>query len=222
MPRRLALALTLAALFAPAPAAASTLTDQGGGVLRFTADAGDTNVIDIRNGPNVTVRRLAGDTDPITSFPPSCVISQQGVEYLCQNVTRIVVDVSGGNDSVDASALTGVAIAVTGGDGADALVGGPLADTLDGGPGTRQPRRRRRARHPARRRRQRLSRGQRRQRFSQRRRRRRRTRRRRRSGRDQRRRRDRLGTVWHRAGVRHRHDRRRAQRRGAERGRQRC
>ena len=146
MPRRLVLALTLAALFAPAPAAASTLVNEGNGVLRFTADAGDVNVIDFRNGPNVTVRRLAGDNDPITSVPANCVVSQASVEYLCQSVARIVVDVSGGNDSVDSTALTAVEDAVTGGDGADALVGGPLADTLDGGPGTdslERPRRRR-------------------------------------------------------------------------------
>ena len=136
MPRRLVLALTLAALFAPAPAAASTLVNEGNGVLRFTADAGDVNVIDFRNGPNVTVRRLAGDNDPIISVPANCVVSQASVEYLCQSVARIVVDVSGGNDSVDSTALTGVTTVVSGGDGADDLTGGPLTDTLDGGPGT--------------------------------------------------------------------------------------
>jgi hypothetical protein len=134
MPRRLVLALTLAALSAPAPAAASTLTVQAG-VLSFTADAGDVNVVDFRNGPNVTVRRVAGDNDPITSVPASCVVSQQGVEYLCQNVTTIVVDVSGGNDSVDASGLTEVTATINGGAGADTLTGSPLTDTLDGGPG---------------------------------------------------------------------------------------
>jgi Ca2+-binding RTX toxin-like protein len=135
MSRLLASAVALAVFVAPAPAAASTLT-AAGTLLRFTASPGSVNVVQFRNGPNVIVRRQAGDGDPITSAPAGCIPVQAGVEYLCQNVTRIVADVSGGNDSVDASGLTAVTADLNGGEGADDLTGGPLADTLDGGPGT--------------------------------------------------------------------------------------
>ncbi len=134
MPRRLVLAIALVALAVPAPAAASTLAAEGP-ILRFTAAAGTVNVVEFRNGPNVTVRRVAGDNDPITSAPASCVVSQLNVEYVCQNVVRIIADVSGGNDSVDASGLTGVATVITGGEGADTLTGGSDVDRLEGGPG---------------------------------------------------------------------------------------
>ncbi|HEX6022830.1 MAG TPA: Ig-like domain-containing protein [Solirubrobacter sp.] len=133
--RRLVVALTLAVLAVPGQAAASTI-QTGGGTLTFTATAGRVNVIEFRNGPNVVVRRVAGDNDPITSVPASCVVLVSGREYVCQNVVRIVVDVSSGNDVVDASELaSSVSIVVQGGEGADELDGGAGADRLEGGPG---------------------------------------------------------------------------------------
>jgi hypothetical protein len=130
--RRLVLALGLAALVAPAPAGAATLT-LNNGVLTFTGNP-PVNRVAFQGGPSVDVIAVAGNADPIDKVS-GCRQIVEHVRYVCDGVTRVVAFGGGGDDAINGERLTGVEMVVAGGDGNDRLTGGPLADTLDGGAG---------------------------------------------------------------------------------------
>jgi hypothetical protein len=134
MRRSILLAIALAALLAPAPAAASTLTNSGG-VMTFTGAPGATNVVALSDGPNVTIEITGADT--IVGQPPNCLPGgDPSREQTCTEVTRVIVNAGGGNDDVRGTNLTGgVIVVLLGGDGNDTLYGGPSADSVEGGAG---------------------------------------------------------------------------------------
>ena len=80
----------------------------------------------------VTFELLASDGDSIDSVS-GCDEVAPG-EYSCDGVARVVADVAGGDDYVDAIDLD-VPILIGGGGGTDTLSGGSANDTLNGGDG---------------------------------------------------------------------------------------
>jgi Ca2+-binding RTX toxin-like protein len=73
------------------------------------------------------------DADPITSAT-GCTEVTAGAVYDCPGVTRLVINVAGGNDGV-AVDVTGIPSTVNAGAGDDFVLGGSVADTLNGDAG---------------------------------------------------------------------------------------
>jgi len=132
--RRVLLAAACAAfLTTAAPAAASTLTLENG-VVTYTGSAALSSDLAIAGGnASVVITRDASDTDPIAT--PSGCTDVNPTLFVCNGVTRVIVNAGDGNDTVDASTLT-LPSTLDGGNGADTLDGGTLADSISGGAGT--------------------------------------------------------------------------------------
>jgi Ca2+-binding RTX toxin-like protein len=120
-PIRLALTAALAAIAAlvlPTAAGATVQSEVNGSTLTLTSNV---------------------DSDTITLAAAGGVITVNGVAtaptLAAGDTAEIVVNASGGADTVDASALAAAtygALTINGGDGDDLLIGGADADTLDG------------------------------------------------------------------------------------------
>jgi hypothetical protein len=160
--QRLGVCVAILAFAAAAPAVAegATLTNAGG-TLTFLGNGNTVNQIsfDQAAAPDTTVSvtRAAGgggDNDPITAS--GCTQDNPaGTSFTCPNVTALVVDTAGLDDSVGAfsfrgpitlsggtgdddlfiSGATSGASTLNGGAGNDSLSGGPAKDTLNGGDG---------------------------------------------------------------------------------------
>jgi hypothetical protein len=134
MPRRLVLAALMAAFVLATPTAsrASTL-DESNGVVTFAAVAGRVNNLGLSAGADTLLLTLrSGDADPITQAG-GCSFAG-GSTYTCDHVTRVVIDLSSGDDVLDGSQVaSSIPLTVTAGDGDDTITGGAGADSLDGG-----------------------------------------------------------------------------------------
>lgn len=122
-----------AVLLAPTRAGAATLTDHDGELV-YTGGAGAANRVRLTDLGGGSVELAESEPDPITAT--GCAPLAGGSRYECAGVTRIVVDLGDGDDSLfqDTTPVT-VPLTVHGGDGADGLTGGTGDDTIDGGPG---------------------------------------------------------------------------------------
>ena len=128
-------------------AAAESTAAVAGGVLTFTAEAGQKN--------NVTVTRFTDTdsiakyriTDPYSTSPTAqqsgsriqpgagCTrVNNTTVKCPVAGITGIVLNGGDGNDTLNASAIA-IPVTLNGGKGSDNLTGGTGADTLTGGPG---------------------------------------------------------------------------------------
>ena len=128
-------------------AAAESTAAVAGGVLTFTAEAGQKN--------NVTVTRFTDTdsiakyriTDPYSTSPTAqqsgsriqpgagCTrVNNTTVKCPVAGITGIVFNGGDGNDTLNAAAIA-IPVTLNGGKGSDKLTGGTGADTLTGGPG---------------------------------------------------------------------------------------
>src|SRR4051812_38815989 len=101
--RRLLLAALGAAVIAPAPAGAATLTPAGG-VLPYPAAPGAVTDLKLAGGPDslVVTRNPVGgdsytDTDSITDLGCAAATAEL---FTCSGVVRVVIDTGDGNDQV--------------------------------------------------------------------------------------------------------------------------
>lgn len=151
---RLALALVLAFVAAPATASASTvsvvLADSCAGdstcekygqgtpvpVTTFTAAPGEDNLVTVtQEGGELLLRDSGG---PLTAQAPCRNVNMSNVRCPLTNgvpgVRGLAILLGDGDDTV-ALGGTKVGATVSGGPGADAIVGGPEDDQIDGGTG---------------------------------------------------------------------------------------
>ena len=116
----------LVALSAQAAMADSVTSD--GTTATYTGDGGADSV-SVSSTNATTVRFDDDNGDPITETG-SCL--EVDVDTTECTADRVVVDVLGGNDSVDASSLDEHPIEANGGDGDDTLEPGELDDEVNG------------------------------------------------------------------------------------------
>lgn len=133
--RRARRALALAALLAAAPSSAQAATVSLGedGVLTWTAKAGANHVVIERFSESVRIE----DVDDHPGAVPAICATEPGDWTYCQlsELRGVRVVLGDGNDRAIVDGDLGIAIAVEGGAGNDALDGSAGADDLKGGEG---------------------------------------------------------------------------------------
>ena len=121
------------ALGVSGPAAHASDASVDGGVLRYTAGAGEANRLVVEEGllPGTVVLRDAGAALPAEADAPGCV--REGEALVCAGVVRLVVDLRDRDDVLHNE--TSLALSALGGTGSDVLHGGRGPDDLHGGQG---------------------------------------------------------------------------------------
>jgi hypothetical protein len=127
------LAAVLAALLAPATAAAGTFTIDGNRIV-YTGDAGADKISGFETPTTIRFTRFGGDQ--LGGGLP-CVMSTGGETVECPKtgMVAVVLNLNGGDDVASVSSAVTFPVFFNGGDGNDGLFGGGGIDTFDGGPG---------------------------------------------------------------------------------------
>ncbi len=122
----------VAALLAPAPVHAATVTGSGN-TIEFTAAAGEQNDVTVSTAADESAVVFRDAGAPL-SAGSGCATQPDG-SVSCAGGVRGEVDalLGDGNDRFDAASLTSHRLIAEGGDGADTITGGAGDDRLTGG-----------------------------------------------------------------------------------------